>query len=284
MSLKMIYKNELGEVVMHGAGTSELRVIGVEGLGLVEKEYRTAVFPGYNGQQTLGSRAVARTINIVLEAIGSDAEEVVRNALKVLGENGVLYIENGEIQRRIRCNQVYIPDVTRVLKKRIASFAVQLICDNPYFEDAIDTVVPIYHRDKLLATPFSLPAAFGRIVLGADINVRGAIPAEPVITLYYPVALVGEEYVEIINKTTGKTIRIEYKPQNNDTVVVDIKNRTVTSSVSGNIISCISDETFLGDFVLEEGNNFLMVEGGDITPDFTVECRYNNLYSEAVIV
>ncbi len=284
MSLKMRYKNKLGEVVMHGSGNSELRILGVEGLGLVEREYSTAVFPGYDGQQTLNSRAVARTVNIILEAIGGNAEYIVKNALKVFGESGVLYIENGETQRRICCSQIYIPDITRVLRKRIASFAVQLICDNPYFEDADDTVVSLFRREKLLSTPFTLPAAFGRIVLGADINVSGSIPAEPVITMYYPKALAGKEYVLITNRATGKAIRIDYQPQTDDTVVVDIKNRMVTSSISGNIINCISDETFLGDFTLAKGYNFITVDAGDIAPDFTVECRYNNLYSEAVVI
>lgn len=284
MSLKIIYKNELGEVAMRGAGNAQLRLLGIEGLGLVEREYNTAVFPGYDGQQTLSSRAVARTVNIVLEVIGDDTEKVIRNALKIFGRSGVLYIESGEIRRRIQCSQVYIPDVTRVLKRRIASFAIQLVCDNPYFEDEADTVVPLYRREKLLGTPFSLPAAFGRIVLGAGITVCGTIPVEPVITLYYPTAFDSEEYIFLMNKTTGKSIRIDYKPQMADMVTVDIKNRTVTSSVSGNIINCISDETFLGDFVLVEGYNFITVEAGDIDPDFTVECRYNNLYSEAVVV
>ncbi len=284
MSLKMIYKNELGEVVMHGSGSSELRILGVEGLGIVEREYNTAVFSGYDGQQTLGSRAVARTISLVLEAVGKNAESIVRNALEVFGKSGVLYIENGESKRRILCSQIYIPDVTRILRKQIASFAVQLVCDNPYFEDAEDTIVPLYQREKLLSTPFALPSKFGRIVLGADIDVSGAISAEPVITLYYPEALGESEYVLISNKTTGRSIRLDYQPKAGDTVVVEITNRTVTSSISGNIINCISDETFLGDFTLEKGHNFVTVEAGDIAPAFTVECRYNNLYSEAVVV
>lgn len=284
MSLKMIYKNELGEVIMHGSGISQLRILGVEGLSLVEKEYSTAIFSGYDGQQTLGSRAVARTINLVLEAVGKNTESIVRNALEVFGRSGVLYIENGVSNRRICCNQIYIPDVTRILRRQIVSFAVQLVCDNPYFEDADDTVVPLYSREKLLSTPFTLPTTFGRIVMGADINVSGAISAEPVITLYYPKALNGEEYVLITNKTTGKSIRLDYKPHTNDTVIVDIKNRMVTSSISGNIINCISDETFLGDFTLGKGYNFITVEAGDMDREFTVECRYNNLYSEAVVV
>ena len=269
---------------MHGAGTSELRILGIEGLGLVEREYNAAIFAGYDGQQTLGSRVVARTINIIVEVMGKNAESTVRNALKVFAQSGVLHIENGESKRRICCNQVYIPDVTRVLRNRIASFAMQLVCDNPYFEDAKDTAVPLYRREKLLSTPFALPAAFGKIVMGADIDISGDISVEPVITLYYPETLSDKEYVLIANKTTGKSIRLDYKPQADDTVIVDIRNRTVTSSISGNIINCISDETFLGDFVLEKGYNFITVEAGDVTPAFMVECRYNNLYSEAVVV
>ena len=284
MSLTLTYKNELGTVLMQGGGTSSLRITAIEGMGPVTREYNAAVYAGYDGQETLGSRAAARTITIALELTGKNISHEVRKNLDILSQSGMLYIKNEDLDRRIYCSQVQIPDVTRVLKGQIATFAVQFVCDSPYFEDAEDTVVPLYKRTKLLNTPFTLPTTFGEIILGGRIEVNGNISTEPTITMYYPESLEGVESIILTNDTTGKTIRLDYTPQADDTVTVDIKNRKITSSASGNIINYLTDDSFLGDFVLVRGINVISVNVGDITSGFTMECRCNNLYNEAVIV
>lgn len=285
MSLTLTYKNELGTVSMQGGGNSSpLRITAIEGLGLVSREYNVAIYSGYDGQETLGSRAAARTITIALEVNGRNAVIELRSALHIFSRAGMLYIKNDDIDRRIKCNQVHAPDITRVIRGEVATFVVQLVCDSPFFEDSADTSEALYKREKILKTPFELPTMLTRGTLGATINVLGAIPVEPIITMRYPKALAGVESVIITNESTGAAIRLDYAPKNNDTVMIDIKNRKITSSVQGNIINNLSGESFLGDFVLVPGLNILSVDLGDVTLDFTIECKYNNLYNEAVIV
>ncbi len=283
--ITLIYKNELGEVVMKGGGNdSPFKITAIEGLGLVSREYNSAVYSGYDGQETLSSRAVARSITIALEMLSKNVAEDVRDALRVFSQSGMLYIKSEAVDRRIFCSQVQLPDVTRVLRGRIATFAVQFVCDSPFFEDGNDTVVSLYKRTKLLATPFTLPAVFGEIVLGGSIEIKGTVSVEPVISIYYPTALEDVESIILINETTGKRVQLDYAPKGEETVTVDVKNRKIISNISGNIINYLSKDSFLGDFVLERGANMISLNIGDLTPDFTVECRYNNLYNEAVIV
>ncbi len=285
MGLTITYKDELGTVTMQGGGCDcPLRITAIEGLGLVAREYNSAVYSGYDGQQTLGSRAAARSITLALEVQSRNAAECVRDALRVFGQSGMLYIKNEDLDRRIYCSQVQIPDVTRVLRGNIATFAVQFVCDNPFFEDADDTVVPLYRRTKLLKSPFVLPAVFGEIVLGGNIEIKGTTSVEPVISIYYPKALEGVESIILTNQTTGKSVQLDYAPCANETVTIDIKNRKVDSSLNGNLINYLTKDTFLGDFVLARGKNIISVNVGDVTSGFTIECKYNNLYSEAVIV
>ena len=290
MSLTLTYKNELGTVTMQGGGSSSpLRITVIEGLGLVAREYNVAVYSGYDGQETLSSRAAARTITIALEVNSRNAVSEIRSALHIFSRAGTLYIKNADIDRRIKCNQVQAPDVTRVLRGEVATFVVQIVCDSPFFEDRADTTEALYKREKLLKTTFTLPSMFGYITQGATIKVLSAIPVEPVITLHYPSALEETESIVIKNKSTGAAIQLDYAPRDNDTVIIDIKNRKVTSSVNGNIINNLSGDTFLGNFVLVPGLNVLSVELIDvtsefITSDFTIECKHNNLYNEAVIV
>ena len=125
---------------------------------------------------------------------------------------------------------------------------------------------------------------FGEIALGGKIEIKGTISVEPVITVYYPTEIEGSESIILTNDTTGKSVQLDYAPTAEETITIDIKNRKVVSNISGNIINHLSDDTFLGDFVLVRGVNVISVNVGDVTSDFTIECRYNNLYSQAVIV
>ncbi len=284
MGLSLTYKNSLGAVKMYGRGKGNIRICKIEGLGLVQNEYTATTNTGRIGQNTISHRVLPRTITLALEAIGSDIAAILRDALKVLSQEGMLYISNEGFFKRIYCNQVQIPDIESVQKGKISTFAVQFVCDNPYFEDGEDITVPLYKRTKRLATPFTMPCVFGEIVAGANLWIDGAVDTEPQITMYYPTALAEVENITICNETIDKSICLNYTPMSDDKVTIDVKNRSITSSKSGNLLSFISNNTFLGDFVLVPGDNRITVDLGDVTADFTIECRYSNLYQEAVVV
>ncbi len=284
MGVRVRYENVLGVVEMTGDGEGELRITKMDGFGLVGREYNTVVYSGYDGQETIRSRALPRAITMAVEFCCQDIAEKLRMALLVLNQEGVLVVEADGFSRRIFCNQVTVTDSERILKNQISTMVIQFVCDSPYFEDAEDTVVALYQRVKLLETPFSLPSMFGDIVIGANICVSGSFSVEPVITLYYPEALEQAESIVITNETNGASIRFDYTPLENDVVTVDVKNRKISSSVNGNLIRNLSDDTFLGDFVLEKGINAINVFAGDVSAGFIAECKYNNLYCEAVIV
>ena len=284
MSHTFTYKNERGTVTMHGDGSGLFKVIAIDGLGPVEKEYSAAVYTGYRGQETVSSRELPRTLTFSVEVSGKNIKEDIVLALDVLNSPGMLTFSREERQLRIYCNQVQVYDVRRTIKGQILSFLIQMVCDNPYFEDKDSTIIPLYKRTKLLKTPFSLPAAFGKIIYDNVAKVNGSIDVEPTITLYYPEATEEAEFIEITNATTGKKITLNYAPKDSDTVVIDVKNRKITSSASGNLINYLSDDSFLGDFILKRGINNLSVNLGDMTEGFTCECQYRNFYHEAVII
>ncbi len=284
MGMKLVYKNSFGKVTMTGNSNGVLRICSVEGLGPIVYDYNTAVFSGYDGQETVSRRALPRYITLSLESNMSNTEVNLDEILNVFQFSGVLYIIGEEKKRRIRCNQTYIPEIKSVIRGEIAAFTVQLVCDNPFFEDVEDTIIPLYERRKKLSTPFSLPSAFGEIVLGGSIEVKGIENVEPVITIHYPNALTGVEFVVVKNLRTVKQIQLDYAPKNKDTVVIDVKNRKVTSALGGNIINYLSADTFLGDFVFVPGINTVEVLVGDVPAEFVIECKYNNLYREAEIV
>ena len=284
MGLTVSYKNSLGIVVMSGNTSQDIRITAIEGLGLCNKEYNVAVYSGYDGQETLNSRLLARTVTVAVEICCKNVSEKMKNVLLILNQPGYLFVDNGSVCRKIRCEQVTVAEGEKILKEKITKFVLQFVCDSPYFEDAEDTVVALYDRTKLLKSPFVLPSAFGGIVMGANICVSGHTNVEPVLTLCCSSGADEGSYIFVKNKSTGAVIRLEYCPRENDEITIDIKRRKIYSSVSGNIIGCLSEDTFLGDFVLEKGMNAISVELGNISADFTAGCRFSNLYYEAVML
>ncbi len=61
--------------------------------------------------------------------------------------------------------------------------------------------------------------------------------------------------ITVENHTTGKKIVLNHDFQPGEVITIDIPKRSVTSSISGNILNSISNDTVLGDFYFEVGNN-----------------------------
>lgn len=282
MGLTVSFKNNLGTVVMSGDMSRDIRITAIEGLGMCNKEYAVAVFSGYDGQETLNSRFLARTITVATEFFCKNLSERLKNILLVLNQPGYLFVDNGSVCRKIRCEQVTVTEVEPILKGRISKFVIQFVCDSPYFEDAEDTVIALYDRIKLLKSPFVLPSAFGGIVVGANICISGQMDVEPIITLRCPSGAAEGSYIFVKNESNGAAIRLGYCPCEDDEITIDIKRRKIYSSVSGNLIGYLSDDTFLGDFILEKGMNVISVDMGNVPSDFTAGCKFSNLYYEVV--
>ncbi len=278
------YKNRLGTVSFSGGGNDAFRLTNFLGFGLAEREYVTADYSGFDGCVTVSSRFLPRAITISGDISGQSINHDLREAIEILSEPGYLYVTDGDFKRCIYCDRISFPDVNRILKGKIASFAIQFICDNPYFEDADDTVVALYSRTKCLTSPFTLPTIFSTTTAGATISINSKYEVEPILKIYFSREIEGGADVVIRNSTTGKAISLKHTPIAGESITIDVKNRTVTSSVSGNIINSLTDDTFLGDFVLVRGRNEISVAAGDVALGITVECRYNNKYSECVLI
>ena len=284
--LKLTYKNKYGSVEMAGGGKgSPLRITNIEGLGLAEMEHTTVSYAGSDGQETVSSRALPRSITVSGDVCATSAAKELRRAVGIVCEPGYLYIsDGGEMQRRIFCSQTVFPDAERILQGKIAAFAMQFVCDNPFFEDAEDTAAKLYSRTKNLSTTFTLPCTFGSTSTGASIMIDSRRSIEPIIKIYTPVSTSSAETVTITNAATGKSIKLALTYTAGDVLTIDVKNRTVVSTKLGNIADKLSDDTYLGEFRLIGGKNTITAAVGSISSRVTIECVYNNQYDEAMII
>lgn len=312
--LHITYQNENGKLDFKGGcGRNSWRILEIDGLGIAPKSFNTVQYPATVGQRTLSETTEARTISIQCDVnsiksqyggASSNRWEISR-ALKILNEPGTLLISDGTRTRKInaRC-------VEAVQGERYGGyivFAMQFVCDCPYFEDREITKVPLYEVENLLGSTtrwyledgqltkatvdsgtFILPCMLTRYVSKANVVNIGDVDAEPIIRI----RLNGGTYegdegtpgtLIIRNETTKQKIELNLLDAENTTeVFIDIPNRKIYSQDNKNLIHHLAPTSFLSDFWFKKGNNEICVDNY-ISESSVVECEFSNKYIEAVI-
>lgn len=282
--LNLKYKSGRGEVRLSGDSSAIFRITETDGFGVAERSYTAATYTGSDGQSTISSKYLPRTITLSGDIVSDDIRTEFSRAVDIMSEPGYLYVSDGRADRRIYCNQMNFPDINRILRGKIATFAVQFVCDSPYFEDAADTEIPIYRRIKNLSTPFTLPAVFGTTAAENTAFNIGSAAVEPIIAIRFTKTLSSAETVTVTNSTTGAFVSFSYTPQSGDVVKIDIPGRRLTSSRLGTVTEQLSDDTYLSDFRLERGRNVIGVSVGDAQSGAVVACIFNNKYLESAVI
>ena len=321
MMLHITYENANGQLRFSGGkGAYPWRVLQIDGLALAEKSLSTAVYPSQAGQTTLSETVGARYITMQCDIRSSGSRQEIAKALKILNEPGTLTVATGGCTRKIEARCVETAPGERYGGYQI--FALQFVCDYPYFEDPENTAVPIYQCEKLIGsgtrwylddngelksesiTPggFQLPGLLSKRISETNVLNMGDVDTEPTILItmlgeagsgslliYRDKGEQNEQKLEldfpamVKRKTEEGTLEeTEYIPENGDVITIDIPNRQIYNQKGDNLLSGLSLDSFLSDFWLQRGNNLIQVENS-VSNSCTVVCRYSNKYVEAVI-
>lgn len=281
--MHIIYENEYGMISM-GKKQSPWRLIGIKGLNIPEKSHSVVRYGNFGGQQTVFSVPDARIITISGDFYSENIGEELCNALRIFNSRGTLSVISGDKQRLIKCSQITFEEIER--KRCYLRFALQFVCDNPYFNDLFPNVTGIFERKGSLKNSFTLPCSFSTRNSNKYVVNSGDEVSEPTLKIYVE-SVNGQNENEtkgykISNLTTGKFIWLVYEAAAGEVIEINIGDRTITSSKNGNIISKISDDTFLSDFNLKKGANLINVLNYNPNETLKVECIFNNSYVEAV--
>lgn len=293
--LHITYQNENGKLDFKGGnGRNSWRILEIDGLGIAPKSFNTAQYPATVGQRTLSETTGARTITIQCD-VNSIASHYggtssnrweISKALKILNEPGTLLISDGTRVRKISARCVEAVQGER--HGGYSVFAMQFVCDYPYFEDKDTSKVPLFKIEHLLKSTFTLPCMFTRRIAKADVINIGDVDTEPIIRI----RLNGGTYngtagtpgtLIIRNESTKQEIELNLGDAENTTeVTVDIPNRKIYSQDNKNLIHHLAPTSFLSDFWLQKGQNLIGVDNY-ISESCVVECEFSNKYIEAVI-
>ena len=312
--LNITYQNENGKLDFKGGkGRNPWRILEIDGLGIAPKSFNTAQYPATIGQRTLSETIGARTISIQCD-VNSIASHYggtssnrweISKALKILNEPGTLLISDGTRVRKINARCVEAVQGER--HGGYSVFAMQFVCDYPYFEDKETSKLPLFKVENLLGSTtrwylkdgqltqegvesgkFILPCMFTRYISRANVVNIGDVDTEPIIKI----RLNGGTYngtagtpgtLIIRNETTKQEIELNLQDAENTTeVTIDIPNRKIYSQDNKNLIHPLAPTSFLSDFWLKKGQNEICVDNY-ISESSVVECEFSNKYIEAVI-
>lgn len=287
--MKVSLKNDFGEFVIGENGIAKL--IGIDGIGLPQKEVQTVTYAGQAGQTTLSMRDMPRTITITVDFYG-DSDTVLR-LYKMIYYKVDITIISGGIRRKISGICTNPQDVESIVYQRMYKTALQFVCDDPYFHDLFETKFGLSQRMDKFPNLFengkyyiTLPAvATERKNTTAVLN-KSAVLVYPLIEIYNNTADSVTDTASgiiITNETTGAKITIDRDMKPNEKISVDLPNRNIKSSIDGDITMYISDDTVLSNFFLEVGNNEIKVENKNTKQETVSVIKFNNCYEAAVV-
>ena len=282
--MEIVIQNKNGRLEIGGGNHPNANLLEIAGLGLPAVEPNTIKYAGQPGYKMIDKVDMERTITMAIDFCGMPFD--LMNIYRILQEECELLFFLGGERRKIKGFCLNPTEPENIIYKQMYKIVLQFACENPYFEEFSETVVPITTRTDLLPTSFeggkgyiSLPAIATERKATITINNRGDMDIYPIITT---MPEEDSETLSINNKTTGKSITINKKIVAGEKIVVDVSNRTITSDVSGSLLNYISDDTLMSDFVFQRGANDISVTNNGFNL-ITGSISYKNLYKAVVL-
>lgn len=268
--MEITYKSAGGRFTADGGeGKSPLKIRSFEGLGLPTRSRKTVTYSGRAGQSLISSVFDARTVTLGLDLLltGSEALDYENKMLAAVAEDGVLQIGS----REIGCSVVSLTPA-QICKGNYPRYAVQFICDYPYFRDITPVSADLFRRVSNIKSSFTFPLVVSTLENSSAIVNDGVTAAEPVISirlgdsaLAFPLdAGSTQELFTLTNQTTGAVIELNLSGFGSGSFTVDVPNRRIYSP-EAELTGLLADDIFMCDFVLAPGENRITAVWGDGT-------------------
>ena len=275
--MRIIYKNEMGSITICGGGEGDWRMISVHGLGLAPKAYTAVRYAGTDGCETIGETVNPRTVTVSGDVRNTAVRRrELSRAARVFNRRGVLTVINGAVRRRIHCHVTRFEAEDR--NAAAVPFILQFSADDPAFFDVEASIVPVFRREDLIVSPFTLPKMFSRCTTAADVINLGDLQCEPALYIYGSAANGGASggSIAVTNGATAQEIVLNTGVLPGETILIDIPKRRITSDMRGDLMGYLCGSSYLADFWLEPGVNRITAQSSDA--DTVMVCEFTGRY------
>ena len=317
--MRLILQNERGAFEIGGGNHSAARLLEIKGLSPPEKDLETEVCEGGAGDYVKNMRDKSRTITMSLDLYG-DENDIYR-LYRILSRPLTIRFYLGDVRRKIAAICINETEIESVIYRRLQKVALQFYCANPYFHDftpkiyAVAQATDMFPNDITSDGKQAINLDVGSIATKKDTVARVKNMGD---TIVYPtVAISNNESplksgdrlpgdnnnvdnvtgttVTVTNATTGKSMTIDYTPEQGEKITFDLENRKITSDSKGDITKYITDDTILGDMYFDCGINEITAaiavsytlkntgEAKTHSYDITTVCYIDNNYGAVVI-
>ena len=288
--MRIILKNKNGCFEIGGASPPNARIQAIKGLGVPAKETKTVTFSSQPGVTLQSTRDSSRTITMSFDFYGAQRE--TENLYKIIYEPVEILFFSGPYRRKISGVCTSTAEAESIIYHQWQKIALQFMCPDPYFSDFESISAPIEQKTDHFPNLYengtwyiNLPAIATTHIADATITNKGSVAVYPIIRVYNSAAAVTIPTVFglVLTNGSGAKITLKHNISKGETVTFDLPKRKITSDISGDITSKISDDTILGDFKLLPGDNLISAKNLNTADDITATIEYTNKYAAVVI-
>ncbi len=277
MRLKFVSGDKFLE--FDGGGERAASVISVSGFEGVTKEYQTVRYVSVPGQVTVSENVLPREI-VIMGDIYTKNSMPFSSYCTFFADSGELYVLKGTSRKKIAYKPIYFKQTGK--KGDFVLFELKIMCDFPYFSDAVNNNIDIYKRTDMVTGEFHLPKVFTKRTTRADIINKGQVEAEPVIALECISSGVYSGGIHIINNSTGKRLILTTNMIAGEKIILDVKERRISSNQRQNCYGILAQDCTLADFYLKKGVNEIVIENKNDGETVSASLYFENLYTEAM--
>lgn len=277
----LTFTNKTGTLTLYGSGNHLFNICAIEGLEPPSKSRHVQSYVSEDGCIENSSQYNQRIITVSGDVQCANGSTILlKNAAKILSDSGTLIVDSNNTKRQITVNAS-----TLTIGNRYGSyctFVIQMTCDYPHFSDITQTKTPVFNRVNFLTSDSSLPLLLTERISEGNVFNCGDIKLYPLIEIRKISEQAGSNTITITNNTTGNSIVFNKNISKSEVIYIDIKNRTVTSSIGGDIIGTLNRYYSLADMWCDKGDNNISVSIDGSERGLEVYFIYANEYTEAL--
>ncbi|MBQ3038208.1 MAG: phage tail family protein [Clostridia bacterium] len=279
--MELIYSNEMGTVKLFGKGSDGFSVCEIKGLDLLEKTRSIRNYIGEDGCEEENSHYPQRVISVSGDLLcQGDFASRLSNAMRIFSRKGILIVDSGLKKRQITVNSSVMTLGERY--GNYITFVVQFTCDYPHFNDTQSIVTHIFKKENNLCSTSIFPIVLSYRVAKGTLNNTGDLKSYPSFIIRKTGEFSSSNTITVSNLTTGNSLKLEKELKIGEELTVDVKNRTITSNIDGNVIGTLNVYSSLADMWCDCGENIISVALDGEQRGIEVTMIYDNEYLEAV--
>lgn len=228
---------------------------------------REVSFAGFDGSSYFDISYKPRGFTVQGAIFGSSAADLeaqkimLTNACDCKSETDVYYF-NGAHEYYAKAFPSQLPKYTKK-SNTTCMFSVTLDICGFYWLSPHEIVNGVFERSDNLYGTFTLPRPFTKRSQGAKLINGGSVPVPPVFEITTERSLAARD-ITITNESYSSFIKLQsYAIAANEIITIDCSGCTAESTVNGNIVKYISDDSSF--FMVELGENSLICNDSELT-------------------